>query len=213
MKKLMLIVFLFLSAFIWTGCYNADAGEFMSEHTKIVFAGEGAVGQCLISVGEREDPYIVDGIHTTNTGFSLVVFKPSVSLQVSDIDVVLVVDGESNQMLLELNPVNMTYIGDLGYSLGEDSDLSVIFQNETIVMSDVSKNFATTHQDAIKQGFNVVKEECFFEKEEKYECYLKIIEGERFGGTGYFWCYTVITQTRSSKNVLINALTGEIFLG
>ena len=79
-------------------------------------------------------------------------------------------------------------------------------------MSDISKNFTISYQEAINQGFGIVKSEGFFATEEKYECYLKILEGERFGEEGYFWCYTVITQTKSSKNVLINALTGENFL-
>ena len=212
MKKLMLTLFVFFSLCLFCGCGQTKAESLMSEQTRILFAGEGDVGNCLISVGEREEPYIVDGHHGENTGFSLIVFTPSSSSETSQIEIDFSIDGIKQQLLLELNPLNMTYVADLGYALEEKVELRLSYQGETIELKNISTSFAVDYKEAIKVGLQEVEASEFVDKDE-YECYLKIVEGERFGQEGYFWCFSVVCETKTSKNILISVDEGKIILG
>lgn len=210
MKKILVAFLLLFSLASLSGCDKTK--NLMSEQTRIVFAGEGENGGCLICVGEREDPYIVDGEHGQNTGFSLIVFEPFFEVVDSGINLSLEIDGKQQDVLMELNPINMTFVADLGYCLAENCNINISYQSETISMKNISSQFAVDYTRAIELGIEKVKEKEEFDDEE-YESYLKIIEGERFGQDGYFWCFSVVSKMKESQNVLINTQTGEIILG
>ena len=216
MRKILFLLALLFVSCSCVGCGNKEIAALMSEQTMIYFYGESGGNWCSVSVGERENPYIIDGSHTQNTTFSLVVFQPSSAIEGNVIEIELKVDGKSEKTTLELNPLNMTYMADLGYALKEDSVLSLCFQGEEIVLENQSQCFEVDYKEAIKIGFEKAsREQDFYQNGVlKVEGYLKIFDGSLFGGEGLYWCFSIIGKEEVSKNVLINVNNRhDIFLG
>lgn len=216
MKKYLIFMALLFVSFSFVGCGNREIEALMSEQTEIYFYGENNGNWCSISVGQRENSYIIDGVHTQNTAFSLVVFQPSSAIEGNVIEVELKVDEKEEKATLELNPLNMTYMADLGYALDENSAISLSFQGEEIVFENLSQNFEVDYKEAIRVGFEKVSEEQDFYQNGvlSAEGYLKILDGSLFGGEGLYWCFSLIGKEEVSKNVLINVNDGQdIFLG
>lgn len=214
MKKWCVFALVMIFGISLLGCGQIKPKSLMSEQTKIVFCGQGEKSECLISVGEREEPYVIDGKHCENVPFSLVVLKPASALDVGTVEATLCVNAEKRNVELELNPLNMTFVTDLGYAIPSDATLSVEYQGESYSLKNISDEFFVQYDEAINIGIDKVNESGFFEqKQENFECYLKIIEGEKFGKQGYFWYFSLVTETNQSKNVLIGAQSKEIILG
>lgn len=212
MRKILIVLMVVLSVFVFGGCGKTKAEVKMSEQTKIVFAGAGEEGDCLICVGERENPYIIDGKHGQNTGFTLINFKPTGQVDSSQIMLKIEIDGVLQNIVMELNPINMTFVVDLGYCVAEQSSIRVSYQQEMITLNNISQTFDINYSQAIEIGFQEVEKNDTLANEE-YECYLKLFEGEKFGREGYFWCFSVVGENRNSKNILISVQDGEIILG
>ena len=215
MKKLVISIFvLFIPVFMF-GCQKLIALEdSMSEITKIYFTAETQDAKANISVGRREEDYIIDGKHTKNVDFSLISLKFNNLLPVNQIEVQLVINDVSTSVILDLNPANHYYMTDLGYKLNENDkillnygDLSLDFQNE-------SKNFGIDYSEALK----IAKSE-LGDKIEKYyngknfagEGYLKVLTSQDDEGE-LFWVLTLVAKDGSRNNVVLSVVDGKILI-
>lgn len=217
MKKFLFIVFLlFFTIIFFISCKNENKIENnISEITKIYFQGENSDGDlsCSISVGEREEPYKIDGVHNPNCDFSLVVLKTE--KYVSDsIDVELKVNGEIRNVTLYFHPVNNVYINDLGYALNEDDVIELNYDGESLIIDNISKDFKVNYKRALEISFDYLSQkidELYSDDGFMGECYLKILSNTK--DNRLFWHFSIQSQGGESINIVISIEDGQVITG
>ena len=178
MKKILMCFVLVFVAVGFFGCDKSD--DNISEiTTTYLYAQEGEYSGS-ISIGKRENPYIIDGKHAKNVGFSLIVLKLG-EVYNQSVTVKIEVNGQTEDVKLELNPLNSTYMADLGYALKEDDEISVIYNDCHLKFSNISKDFKVGWEKALEIGkkeLSVVIDNLTSKKKLNGEYYLKILSKE-----------------------------------
>lgn len=205
MKKCLALTLFALTALLFVGCGKVGVENFMSECTTIYFAGSNEDGHASISVGERENPYIKDGVHEKTCEYSLICldiggyYNMRLSVQVN-------INGRDNKVELEL--VNGTYMCDLEYKLKADDKITIKYNDKEIELKNVSSEFAIDYVKAIEIGSETLKAELAAQKD-GFECYLRVL-GDMNGENELFWCFTVLGRDGESKNCIIDVKDGSI---
>ena len=207
MKRFLLVVFLIMFPFVsLLGCSGRDiVKNNISEITNYYFEGlsnQGFVSS--ISVGRRENPYAVDGIHNKMCDFSLVSLKLQEYLG-DEIKVKLLVNGNEQNINLFYHPINSLYINDLGYALNKSDRIKLIFNEKEVIFSEISENFAVNMKKAIKIAkIKLSNEINRLMQNDSFlgEFYLKILA--KNDDKNLYWCFTLISRKGESHNVLIS---------
>lgn len=206
MKKIYLSMALVLSLFC-VGCGRKETvADVMSEQTEIYFYGEGEAGSASIAVGKRENPYVMDGKHGQMCDFSLITLNLDSEERADEIDVCVEIGERKEEIILQLNPLNMSYMGDLGYVIDGEENVNIVLLDGEIVLKNISEEFAVDYQSAIQIGYSHIEDASRFQKGDDFICegYLKIIDAKYFGGEGLRWCFTLLSEGQSSCNILID---------
>ena len=141
MKKILCFLIV-LTGILLIGCNNQfSINDYFSEITKIYFEGQSDNIFASICVGERENPYIIDGKHNPTCDFSLITLKFNSQIVENSIFVVLTINDNVNNIKLDLNPANNSYMTDLGYLLKKDDKITIEYQNNIVLLSNISENF------------------------------------------------------------------------
>ena len=192
MKKILLSMMILLVPILMFGCQKAvSLQESMSEITKIYFCAESEGVQGNISVGERENPYIIDGKHGKTCDFSLIALKFDELLVENQIEVEILINNNISSIILELNPANHFYMVDLGYALKENDEIELSYQKFKLSFINVTQEFAINYNEALKLSETALGDKM-----------IKYYNGENFEGEGYL---KVLTQ--SEKDGLFWVLT------
>lgn len=188
----------------------------MSEQTQVYFYGENDWVKVNVAVGKRENPYILDGKHNATVGFSLITVEVADEHVDEGLEITLCINGIDSKVLLELNPLNMTYMADIGYALNENDKISVTIKNYSVALENISKNFSIDYRSAIKIGFAQIKNVKLFYENNHLKCegYLKLLDGNKFGGEGLYWHFTLLNAKGDSESVLISVIDeNDVFAG
>lgn len=210
MKKILAtFMVIFACSLFLVGCTNERSiDQSISEITTIYFKGEDENGQAQasISVGEREEPYNIDGVHHKNVDFSLINIDFGQKISDEQLSGKIIVNSVESELTLYFNPLSNSYMGDLGYKLNDnDSVIIVIGQNE-IVFENISKDFAVNYSKALEIGKENLKSEIVKMTKDgdfKGECYLKILSSNS-NMKELFWAFTLVGRDGESYNVVIS---------
>ena len=218
MKKIIFFLLCICVCILSVGCVNkGNIHASISEQTQLYFCGETADIKADISVGVRENPYILDGLHNNVVDFSLIVveFLQTASIE-ENMTIKLIVNGKSKDVVLELNPLNMTYMTDVGYALKCEDEIILVVNEIYVDLQNVSENFKVDFKEAVDVGFEYIKGQSNVLQDGKlnYEGYLKILDGKKFGGEGLYWHFSLLCENGATASVLINVYNNEdVFAG
>lgn len=218
MKKTFAVAFILLSAFLMIGCnQKVDITTQFSEITKVYYSGTSSDGQASasISVGQREEQYIIDGKHTKNCDFSLLIVRFDFNVSANEITIDFYSDDQKTSVILEFNPLNSTYMADLGYALDGECQYALTYNNYTIEFERASDNFKVGYEDAINKSTAELGEKLnsyYNGNNFEGECYLKILSKPDEDFQKLYWIFTVVGQNDNSNNVLIDIEDGSIIL-
>ena len=217
MKKVCLLMVALLSLFFFAGCDKSSSQILFSEITKIYFSGisQDEKMQAYISVGEREDPYILDGMHQPNVDFSLITVSFDFYLEDNEITIDFFDNEVKEEILLEYNPLNSTYIADLGYALKKEGEYAIKYQNYSLNLKNESDEFEIDYKTAIEKSLEEIGDNINnYYKGNKFkgECYLKILRKIENKKTELYWIFQIIGEDEQSNNVLISIDDGSIIL-
>lgn len=214
MKKTFIIIFLLFFSFIFfVACENNKKIENnISEITKIYFQGESADNDliCFISVGERENPYKVDGVHNPVCDFSLISLKLS-NCTYEQIKICLIVNDEESEVILYHNPISDIYINDIGYALNENDVIKVGYGEINFNVYNISKDFKIDYQKALDISFEKFSEQIsslYKNGQFMGECYLKILSNSN--NNQLFWYFSIQTVTQKTMNLILSVDSGEV---
>ncbi len=206
MKKYLLCLIFILGLITITGCQKNTVKNNISEKTEIYFFARCGAEKGSISIGKREQPYIINGIHEKNVDFSLIILKFNNVFE-REIEVEININEKSNNIILELNPLNSTYMADLGYSLNAEDEISIIYKDFKFEFENISKEFVIDSEKAIQIGqkhfektiSNLISKNSF-----NGECYLKVMtrdEEEKL-----YWLFTIVDVDGNEYNLIVNVM-------
>ena len=156
MKKLFLAFVLILSSVAFVGCQKSNISLVkanMSEMTTNYFYGENEKFSVSISVGGRENNYLVDGVHHEVVDFSLIVFKDKTNkIKDKELQCNLIINEEESSLKLVYNPIANAFMFDLGYELSQRDKICLVYNTELLNVNLISDNFEISHDQAIEKS-------------------------------------------------------------
>lgn len=215
MKKFFSVAFILLMPLILFGCGKNEFNlkDYMSEITTIYFQGENQNINASLSVGQREIDYKIDGKHGLTCEFSLIELKFQNIKEAEKLTVQIIIDGQSQDFVLELNPVNHVYMGDLGYAIKEDSSIEIIVDGVNIVLTNITGEFAVDANQALEIArIELIDQISYCYNDGKFcgEGYLKLLHEEGNAFDQLFWVFRLVCEQDIKYDVVINAKTGEV---
>lgn len=218
MKKLFFCFALLLLPLLFAGCNGQTLGveESMSEITNVYFQGFNGNDRASISVGLREEPYILNGYHGQDCEFSLIVLSISDNMEENVLNATLTINGEESQVELEFNPLANAYMQDLGYNLQPDDQVSLTYGNKIINFSNVSQDFAVSSEEAIDIAkMKLIDEISDLTNNGNFEgeCYLKVLGESGSDFRQLFWAFSIVSRDGQTYNVIISASDGSVLAG
>lgn len=208
-KTVILMIFITIFLFIITGCNSyKDIENNLSERTELYFEGKNDIGKICgsISVGEREDPYIHDGVHNDTTGYSLISIMLTDCVK-QEIETQIVINEKTQNFTLYFNPLNNSYMNDLGVKIKSTDEVFLRCSNECVKFENISQNFKIDDKKALKlikkQYFEEIKTKFYENNKLKVEYYLKILH-IKDDYKDLYWCFSVIGENGKFLNILIS---------
>lgn len=217
MKKIVFCLTILSVAFMLSGCIKqeekVDVADNMSEITNIYFAGRNGGDRASISIGEREEPYILDGVHQPTCEFSLIVLMLENQQDEDFLTATLSVNGEEKSIEMEYNPIAHAFMYDLGYNLKDKDDIKLTYGNKIISFSNESENFAIDSIEAIEIAKKrLIDEISDLTQNGKFEgeCYLKVLGESGSDFKELFWAFTIVDKDGENYNIIISAKDGTV---
>ena len=213
-KILMMLSTVTVVLFLFTGCSGLSINNCISEITFTYFKGQDSSSSNVyasISVGEREEPYKMDGKHRKNVDFALInLILDDVSQ--NEVMATIDIDGTASEVVLEFNPRTSSYMADLGYAISGDSVVNLKVDNYSIDFSNISKDFKVDYNKAIdiaSQTLSKDIEEIINSSNFPGECYLKILTRQDGNFDKLFWYFNIVTQDGNDYEVVISVEDGK----
>ena len=214
MKKLWIFAMILIYGIVLVGCSSKkDFRGCLSEVTKVYYQGVAGQVEGSISVGQREEPYKIDGKSQKLEDFSLFILDFNQQMEDETIDVKLSVNGVESDFQLFLNPVNHYYMNDLGYSLGQDDEVILTYQDIVVNFYNVSDSFNIDWSEALdiaEENLNL--QSLYKDGDFKGECYLKILAEQNDNFQDLFWYFSAVSENGDVMDIVISTDAGEIFV-
>lgn len=214
MKKLWIFAMILICGIVLVGCSSKkDFRGCLSEVTKVYYQGVAGQVEGSISIGQREEPYKIDGKSQKLEDFSLFILDFNQQMEDETIDVKLSVNGVESDFQLYLNPVNHYYMNDLGYSLGQNDEVILTYQEIVVNFYNVSDSFNIDWSEALdiaEENLNL--QSLYKDGDFKGECYLKILTEQNDNFQDLFWYFSAVSENGDVMDIVISTDTGEIFV-
>lgn len=214
MKKLWIFAMILICGIVLVGCSSKkDFRGCLSEVTKVYYQGVTGQVEGSISVGQREEPYKIDGKSQKLEDFSLFILDFNQQMEDETIDVKLLVNGVESDFQLFLNPVNHYYMNDLGYSLGQNDEVILTYQDIVVNFYNVSDSFNIDWSEALDIAEENLNLQSFYKDGDfKGECYLKILTEQNDNFQDLFWYFSAVSENGDVMDIVISTDAGEIFV-
>ncbi len=218
MKKFLIALVFVVFSCVLTACSKSPddlINKAMSEVTYRYFSYENDDFSLSISVGKRENPYFVDGVHHDTVDFSLIVFKDKqFKLTENSLVCQLIIAGQNNEITLEYNPIADAYMYDLGYEIKNNDKVDFFYNGKIYETTLLSESFGISTTKAIEiasKEFNDLIKKYTSNNKLQGECYLKVL-GERGNRNSdqLFWCFTFVANDNTSYNLIVSVEDGII---
>ena len=214
MKKLWIFAMILICGIVLVGCSSKkDFRGCLSEVTKVYYQGVAGQVEGSISIGQREEPYKIDGKSQKLEDFSLFILDFNQQMEDETIDVKLSVNGVESDFQLYLNPVNHYYMNDLGYSLGQNDEVILTYQDIVVNFYNVSDSFNIDWSEALdiaEENLNL--QSLYKDGDFKGECYLKILTEQNDNFQDLFWYFSAVSENGDVMDIVISTDAGEIFV-
>lgn len=188
----------------------------ISECRQNYFTARDDLNQIVVSSGYREDPYILDGVHTQNVEFGIVVLKTSL-LDITAPSCILQVAETDYSGTMEKNPYDNTYVFDIGKYLDADTVMTITIQIEgteyNFEPTNISKDWQTGYLQAQEIGFAELESYIIASTSGKNfnaECYVKIVNNPNDISGLYYWYVSIIDTSGTTHSVIIDTSNGEV---
>ena len=216
MKKFLSFVFVICLSVLFFGCGN-DAVEKieqnMSETTKVYYLGECEEFYCTLSSGTREKDYLLNGFSTDKVPFSLLTLKFFNQNNLNMIRIILNIENTQKEVDMELNPISGQFMVDLEKEIGNNKNISVIYNSKTCHLENLSKDFKIGYKKAIAIGASLFEKQIL--KNQSFgtlgcEGYLKVVDKKSGDYDEVFWAFSILDMDGKNWSAIISTEDGKI---
>ncbi len=195
---------------------QALANQSVSEMGKDCFFAKDDLSDVKLYTGQRENPYVLDGVHNDCQAFALLIFRTN-EMGVEAPTYIAKINGTSYNGILEQNPYDNTFVADLEIEVPADAQIEVtiaIKDNEyNYTLANINKDWAISFEQAKSIGIEYLMED--IQKNVKgrnldCEIYVKAITDSKGLLSTYYYYVSMIDKNGNSKGVVIDVQTGEI---
>ncbi len=217
MKKFFVFAFMLACVGMFVGGCGKKTSDYvkenMSEKTEVYFFGETTEVYATLSSGKREEVYLMNGKSEKNVDFALLTMNFYNETFGNLLKVSLDVNGEKSEIEMELNALNSTYMVDLEKKFVGDESITIEYMDETIVLSNLSKDFGISADKAIEIASKQLSKQ--IKKEKKLsalnaECYLRVLDKRANNFQDMFWVFTVVNTKNETYSVVISTVDGSV---
>lgn len=213
-KKIFVSLSLLLVVFGVTACGKTLDGyvlDNMAEITKEYYFGENDDMFVTLSVGEREEDYLLNGQATELVDYSLLVIKFKEENILRAITLVVQSGEDSADVEAEYNSFNNSYMVDIVDDITIGEDFSIVYDGQTVTLS--KQNFAINYENALQIACENLSDELEAQKSYNHfnaECYLRVMSGRDNDFSELYWCFTCLNYEGESFTVVISTADGSI---
>ena len=213
-KKIFVSLSLLLVVFGVTACGKTLDGyvlDNMAEITKEYYFGENDDMFVTLSVGEREEDYLLNGQATELVDYSLLVIKFKEENILRAITLVVQSGEDSADVEAEYNSFNNSYMVDIVDDITIGEDFSIVYDGQTVTLS--KQNFAINYENALQIACENLSDELEAQKSYNHfnaECYLRVMSGLDNDFSELYWCFTCLNYEGESFTVVISTADGSI---
>lgn len=182
----------------------------LSEVTKVYYFGQCEEFYAVLSSGMREKEYLIDGKSGDCTEFALLSLKMN-DLSVPAFSVKVKIEGEVLECEVEQN--GMYYMYDLARGLSGDENIEIIYENTSLSLVNMSKDFQIDFNRAIDIACDNMKDKITLLKKGKElnaECYLRVLDKKANNFDDFFWCFTVVNTENENYSIIISTTDGKV---
>lgn len=207
---------LVVMGFVFAGCAKDDASLMknnMAELTKSYFYGESETVYASLSVGQREENYVLDGCCSDVVDFALLVVSFENEVTTNTVEANVKTDDKIVAVQLEKNETNGKYMFDLEKSVSADAKIELQVQGQVVFLQAISNEFVIDCYDAVEIACREFDEKIKPLKKRNNlfaEGYLRIMDKKANDFDGVFWCFTLLSQQNESWSVIISTEDGSI---
>ncbi len=216
MRKGVIAVFL-VFAFVGLSACGIDADKLvennMAEVTNVYYYGEDDDCYVTLSVGEREEEYLLDGRCGQLTDFALLVLAFHNPVQQNVIKANVLIDDALVDVELELNENNGKFMCDMEKKFSGREKVEIEFDEKRIVLDAISNSFLIDSDKAIEiacQEFDQLLQPLTKSNKLLGEGYLRVLDKKANNFDGVFWCFTLLDRSGNSWSVIISTEDGSI---
>lgn len=213
--------FYILGAFLFSCCFliacsyalSSQIKNAISEKSNFIYAGVSENFFVTLTCGEREDPYLHDGISMQKKSFSVICVTFYENKEETIFPFEITINQETHSGNIEKNMFGPNYMTDLEISINNDREIVIFLEDETIQLICKSNDFETSSEKAIDiaiENLNDELEEEFENAKFNAECYLKIINNPLQDKNIYFWFFTIKSAQKTVATIVIDTMSNSV---
>ena len=219
-KRIFLLIFL-IPVLLLSGCnvgFKIKAWQVVSEYRKCLFVANCEDFSATFTSGKRESSYSYDGVSSNLVEFGVLTVQFFSKLEPNNIpQYVLFIDTIQYEDILEFNPIDGTYVADIGKDISNKSDIYLRVYgggiNDQTKMKCVSNNWKVSY----KQAFNTAlqKFKPTLKKQIKHnsingEFFIKIVGDKSDQTLNICWYVSYLGVDKTTLACIIDVYSGQI---
>ena len=217
-RKVFIFFTLFMVFFLVSGCKNniyTICKKEISETRTCYYFGKNDKYVASVTSGEREEEYILNGEHTKNVPYTVLVVD-FIETKLNTLpNFELSIDGKIYSGEMELNPFNGTFCVDLGVQIEDnlDVELSLLEESKKMDLISVSSLWQVDYSLAFDIAINA-----FGERLNNYiengklqgEIFQKLISLNRYSAEDIYWNICLFLKNGEILTCTIDVITGQV---
>lgn len=211
-KNLFVYLMCTFSFFMCFGCNkNVVSEKNVSERVETYFNGVANGFKASISSGQRENPYIYNGVTAPFVDFAVLTIVCDCAN--ASIDVQITINEKCQNIRLEVDTVTGHFLTDLETKLKEGDVVTLNYAGESLTLSCMSKDFNLSWKDSFEKGMMVFKDDL-----QKLcssgtlmaEIYLRVLDNAEDEFNRIYWYFYVYAQNGTTYSCVIDPKSGEV---
>ena len=189
----------------------------ISEVRHNIFEGETENYYITFSSGQREEPYLLNGVSEDKVSFGVVSVLPKAGVEIKSASFVVNVNDTKHSGELEASPFDDTFAADIEKSVSEADELSIEItckgQTQTAEMVCISCDFSIKSDKALEIAVDELSAELATLTDNgniAMEVYIKIITDADKTIGAHFWFVSFINSEGAELSIIVAPDSGEI---
>ena len=223
MKKWLIFLSLVALCLTFAGCGQNNYKILLNNASELrynLFVGENNNLYATYMSGQREEPYVSDGIKNTLQDFGVLTLKFKSNVSVNEVQAEITIDGHTYTAVLEKNPYELnSYACDIEVLVGNEANISFVYVVNNVAnkvdMAYAQSDWQVDCLGALQKASSELVS--FIEKHKtgnklQAEVFVKIAFDSTNDLKPYFWLVQIVAADGTSSQLVIDPLNNEVLV-